>query len=98
MRGQSARVLAVLDDGRETLKTLDSARASAEADLREAICQPHIDRALVRSLTAEIVNFSRQCVDDDEGDADRGRADSRFGRAFVTVNDDSSRTIALQIP
>ena len=58
--------MAVLDNRSDTLKTLEAARASAEADLREAVRRRPIDEALVRSLTAEIVGFSRQLVDDEE--------------------------------
>jgi len=65
-RGQSARLTAVLDSRTDTLKTLEAARASAEADLRQAVRRRPIDEALVRSLTAEIVNFSHQLVDDEE--------------------------------
>src|SRR5262245_44389809 len=65
-RSQSARLTAVLDRRSDTLKTLEFARASAEADLREAVRRRPIDAELVRSLTAEIVGFSRQLVDDEE--------------------------------
>ena len=65
-RNQTARLAAVLDGRSETIKSLEVARASAEADLREAIRHRPIDDALVRSLTAEIVNFAHQLVDDEE--------------------------------
>jgi hypothetical protein len=71
---QSAQLTAVLDSRSDTLKTLEAARASAEADLREAVRRRPIDEALVRSLTDEIVGFSRQLVEDEErmrSDVDR---------------------------
>ena len=66
MRSQSSRMLAVLDNRQETVKTLEAARAAAEADLREAVRQHPIDETLVRSLTAEIVSFGQQLVADEE--------------------------------
>ena len=65
-RSESARLSAILDSRSETVKTLEAARASAEDDLREAIRRRPIDEALVRSLTAEIVSFAHQLVDDEE--------------------------------
>ena len=65
-RSQSARLMEVLDSRSDTLKTLEAARDSAEADLRDAVRRRPIDEALVRSLTAEIVGFSRQLVRDEE--------------------------------
>ena len=65
-RSQAAGLIAILDSRSQTIKTLEAARASAEADLREAISRRPVDQALVRSLTSEIVNFGHQLVDDEE--------------------------------
>ena len=65
-RTRAAELRAILDRRSQTIKTLEAARASAEADLREAISRRPVDEALVRSLTAEIVNFGHQLVDDEE--------------------------------
>jgi hypothetical protein len=65
-RTQTAGLMAIFDRRSQTIKTLEAARASAEADLREAINRRPVDEALVRSLTAEIVNFGHQLVDDEE--------------------------------
>lgn len=57
-RDSRAQIVDLLDSRRETMKTIEAARESAEQDLREALQQDPPDEARIGALVAEIANFS----------------------------------------
>jgi hypothetical protein len=81
---RQARIAGVIDSRRETVKTIEAARTSAEDDLRAAIAQHPPDSARIHSLIDELANFS-----DELGAAD-AHAQSEIRRL---VADAGGRTI-----